>query len=76
MPIGEMWNLEELSQKCKSMNRYSKYCGLPIDPQLTIPAQPSSLLARRYMLKVVLEAPREQLQSSRLFSAAVSHDHC
>jgi hypothetical protein len=26
MPIGEMWDLEKLSEKCKSMKRYSK-CG-------------------------------------------------
>ena len=26
MPIGEMWDLEKLSEKCKSTKRYSKYC--------------------------------------------------
>jgi hypothetical protein len=60
MPIGEMWNLEELSQKCKSANRYSKYRKLFIVLELTISAQPSSLRARRYMLKAVLEALQEQ----------------
>lgn len=26
MPIGEMWDLEKLSEKCKSTKRYSKSC--------------------------------------------------
>ena len=68
MPIGEMWNLEELSQKCKDLSRHSEYWSLCVILELIVSAQPSSLRARHYMSRVGLEALREQLRSSRLSS--------